>query len=114
MNIRKSWNWWWQPPVDGPRATLLLRAMAGGVFLWEGIMKFIYPSLGAVLHDIRSDYAQRIVSLFLLKEGADRWSLDALHRKNQKARHTLQGYGHDGEDEVKELIAEYKESASKL
>jgi uncharacterized membrane protein YphA (DoxX/SURF4 family) len=35
------------PPLDGPTATLLLRVMAGSVFVWEGIMKFVYPSLGA-------------------------------------------------------------------
>jgi len=172
MNIRKGWNWLWHPPLDGPRATLLLRVMAGGVFLWEGIMKFVFPNLGvgrftklgfpfpgptatfvavleivggimvitgwqtraisipfafemlvamlstkismylgtsplplppsppqtgfwAVLHEIRSEYAQMFVSLFLMKEGAGRWSLDAL------------GAG-------KELIEEFKESAAKF
>ncbi len=162
MNIRKSWNWLWHPPVDGPAATLFLRMMAGGVFLWEGIMKFVYPNLGvgrftklgfpmpgmtadfvawveilggvcfimgwltrpaaiafiiemivamlstkigvyfgnsplgrppappqlglgAVLHDIRSDYAQMFVSLFLLIDGAGRWSLDALARRKNPA-----------------------------
>jgi uncharacterized membrane protein YphA (DoxX/SURF4 family) len=39
-------RWLLNPPVDGPSATLLLRVMAGGVFVWEGIMKFVYPSLG--------------------------------------------------------------------
>jgi hypothetical protein len=29
--------WLINPPVDGPAATLLLRLMAGGVFVWEGI-----------------------------------------------------------------------------
>src|SRR5256714_13209907 len=32
-------NWLLHPPVDGPRATILIRVMAGTVFLWEGIMK---------------------------------------------------------------------------
>src|SRR5262249_1063084 len=34
------------PPTEGPRATLILRAMAGSVFLWEGIMKYVFPNLG--------------------------------------------------------------------
>ena len=46
MNIQKAWHWIWNPPADGPRATVCLRLMAGGVFLWEGIMKFVYPNLG--------------------------------------------------------------------
>ncbi len=29
-----------------PDATLLLRIMAGSVFLWEGILKFVYPNQG--------------------------------------------------------------------
>jgi uncharacterized membrane protein YphA (DoxX/SURF4 family) len=39
-------NWLLHPPVDGPGATVLLRLMAGGVFLWEGILKFVYPNQG--------------------------------------------------------------------
>jgi putative oxidoreductase len=39
-------RWLLSPPVDGPRSTLLLRLMAGGVFLWEGILKFVYPNQG--------------------------------------------------------------------
>ncbi|HEX4341219.1 MAG TPA: DoxX family protein [Polyangiaceae bacterium] len=39
-------NWLVRPPVDGPAATLLLRLMAGGVFLSEGILKFVYPNQG--------------------------------------------------------------------
>jgi uncharacterized membrane protein YphA (DoxX/SURF4 family) len=45
--IARLEEWLFNPPVDGPTATLLLRFMAGGVFVWEGIMKFIYPTLGA-------------------------------------------------------------------
>jgi hypothetical protein len=30
----------------GPKSTLLLRLMAGGVFLWEGILKFVYTNQG--------------------------------------------------------------------
>jgi uncharacterized membrane protein YphA (DoxX/SURF4 family) len=39
-------NWLLNPPPDGPRATLLIRLMAGSVFLWEGLMKFVYPNQG--------------------------------------------------------------------
>jgi putative oxidoreductase len=41
-------DWLIHPPVSGPAATLLLRCMAGGVFVSEGILKFLYPGLGAV------------------------------------------------------------------
>jgi putative oxidoreductase len=34
------------PPVQGPAATLLLRLMAGGVFLSEGILKLVYTNQG--------------------------------------------------------------------
>jgi putative oxidoreductase len=39
-------GWLAHPPVTGPAATLLLRLMAGGVFLSEGILKFVYPNQG--------------------------------------------------------------------
>ncbi|HXM46133.1 MAG TPA: DoxX family protein [Bryobacteraceae bacterium] len=34
------------PPIQGPTSTLLLRLMAGGVFFWEGILKFVYANQG--------------------------------------------------------------------
>ncbi len=43
MNI---FNWLLRPPVTGPWAIIFIRLMAGGVFLWEGIGKFYFPSLG--------------------------------------------------------------------
>ncbi len=46
MKIERTWRALWNPPVDGPAATLFLRLMAGGVFLWEGVMKFVFPNLG--------------------------------------------------------------------
>jgi len=147
-------NWLLHPRTDGPSATLLLRLMAGSVFLWEGILKFVYPNQGigrftklgfpaphlvataggwfeivgrvvlltgfltrliavpfiiemlvamastkiplylgtsplplppvppqvglwAVLHEIRSEYAQILTVLFLFIAGPGRWSLDA-------------------------------------
>lgn len=39
-------DWLLNPPQSAPRATLLIRLMAGGVFLWEGILKFVYTNQG--------------------------------------------------------------------
>src|SRR6476620_12794478 len=39
-------NWLLNPPSDSPRATLLIRLMAGSVFLCEGVMKFVLPNQG--------------------------------------------------------------------
>src|ERR1044072_8834094 len=156
-------DWLLNPPTDGPRATLLLRLMAGSVFLWEGILKFVYtnqgvgrftklgfpaphftatadgwfeiigglllltglftrlialpfiiemlvpmaspniplylgtsplplppvpPQIGfwAVLHEIRSEFAQLSCCLFLVLSGPGPWSIDALlaRRKNEE------------------------------
>jgi uncharacterized membrane protein YphA (DoxX/SURF4 family) len=153
-------NWLLNPPTDGPRATLLIRLMAGSVFFWEGLMKFVFPNQGvgrftklgfplphftaaadgrleiiggllllggwltrviaipfiiemivamastkipmylgtsplplppvppqigfwAVLHEIRSEFAQLACCAFLLLNGPGRWSIDALrsHRR---------------------------------
>src|SRR5438445_12736466 len=160
-------NWLLHPPLDGPRATIMIRVMAGTVFLWEGILKFVYanqgfgrfttlgfpaahftatadawleiigglllvtglmtrliaipfmiemlvamastkipmylgtsplplppvpPQIGlwAVLHEIRSEYAQLMTSIFLLIAGPGRWSLDAfLARKRPESRRTV-------------------------
>jgi putative oxidoreductase len=45
-SIRSTIEWLVTPPLTAPRATLLLRLMAGGVFLSEGILKFVYPNQG--------------------------------------------------------------------
>jgi putative oxidoreductase len=34
------------PPTNGPRSILFLRLMAGGVFFWEGLLKFVYTNQG--------------------------------------------------------------------
>jgi uncharacterized membrane protein YphA (DoxX/SURF4 family) len=34
------------PPISAPKATILIRVMAGSVFFWEGILKFVYPNQG--------------------------------------------------------------------
>jgi uncharacterized membrane protein YphA (DoxX/SURF4 family) len=44
--MKKAIDYLIHPPLDGPRATVLLRLMAGGVFFWEGVLKFVYPNLG--------------------------------------------------------------------
>lgn len=44
--MKKVYDWFLFPPVDGPSATILLRVMAGSVFLWEGVMKFVFPNQG--------------------------------------------------------------------
>lgn len=167
MKISKAWKWLFNPPLDGPPVTILLRLMAGGVFLWEGLLKFVYinqgvgrftklgfpfpqatanfvgaleiiggilvitgfltrpiaipfviemlvamlstqialymgtsplplppvpPQIGiwAVLHEIRSEYAQLMTTMFLLVAGPGRWSLDALLiRQTTGAKHRL-------------------------
>ena len=44
--MNKFFFWLLNPPTDGPKSTLLLRLMAGGVFFWEGILKFVYVNQG--------------------------------------------------------------------
>ena len=155
MKARNWMKWLCQPPVSAPRETLLVRMMAGSVFLSEGVLKFVYtnqgvgrftklgfpfpemtahfvagleivggilliaglltrvtaipfvvemlvamlstkialylgtsplplppapPQIGvwAVLHEVRSEYAQLMSVLFLLAVGPGPWSLDAL------------------------------------
>jgi uncharacterized membrane protein YphA (DoxX/SURF4 family) len=45
-SIRRVEKWLLNPPTTGQPATLLLRLMAGGVFVSEGIMKFVFPNQG--------------------------------------------------------------------
>jgi putative oxidoreductase len=44
--IRTLIQFFSKPPIDGPKATLLIRLMAGSVFFWEGILKFVYVNQG--------------------------------------------------------------------
>jgi putative oxidoreductase len=44
--IRRVLLWTFNPPVDAPGATILVRLMTGGVFLSEGILKFVYANQG--------------------------------------------------------------------
>jgi putative oxidoreductase len=160
--MNKFFSWLIHPPTDGPRSILILRLMAGGVFFWEGLLKFVYTNQGvgrftklgipfphmtatfiggleivggllllsglatrliaipfiaemivailttkislylgtsplplppalpkvgfwAVLHEIRSDYAQILTILFLLINGPGKWSLDAVLLRRGKS-----------------------------
>lgn len=164
----KLMQWIFNPPIGGPKATLLLRLMAGSVFFWEGLMKFAFANQGigrfmklgipfpgptatfvaileivggvllmtgfltrfisipfiiemivailstkirlylgtsplplppvppqtgmwAVLHEVRSEYAQLVTSAFLLISGPGPWSLDSLLAdKSPKTHRSLQ------------------------
>jgi len=47
MNAIERWSGWLsRPQAEGPAAILILRLMAGGVFLSEGILKFLYANQG--------------------------------------------------------------------
>jgi putative oxidoreductase len=169
MSLRKLIDWMLTPPDSAPRSTILIRCMVGGVFLWEGILKFVYTNQGvgrfmkigipapglmanfvavleivggallisgfltrliaipfviemvvailstkvalyfgtsplplppappqsgawAVLHEIRSDYAQIMSVLFLLAAGPGPWSVDAILARMRK-RGTLTSSG---------------------
>jgi uncharacterized membrane protein YphA (DoxX/SURF4 family) len=157
--MKDQFNWLLHPPLDAPSATIVLRVMAGTVFFWEGVMKFVFANQGvgrftklgfpaphftatadawleiigglllitgfltraiaipfiiemivamastkipmylgtsplplppvppqvgfwAVLHEIRSEYAQLACCVFLLLAGPGPWSLDALLAKS--------------------------------
>ncbi len=46
MADQNSGNWLFGFANKAPSAALIIRLMTGSVFLWEGILKFVYPSLG--------------------------------------------------------------------
>ena len=46
MQITNIWHWFFKPPTSAPASIILLRLMAGGVFFWEGILKFVYTNQG--------------------------------------------------------------------
>jgi putative oxidoreductase len=162
MTTKKIATWILNPPADGPKSILLLRLMAGGVFFWEGLLKFVYANQGvgrftklgmpfphftaalvgyleivgglllltglatrliaipfvaemivailstkislylgrsplplppappqvglwAVLHEVRSEYAQMLTAAFLLVNGPGKWSLDAVLQRKRTA-----------------------------
>jgi putative oxidoreductase len=51
------------------------------------------PQIGfwAVLHEIRSEYAQLLTCAFLLVEGPGRWSIDALLARRARPKETVRG-----------------------
>ncbi len=46
MKVAAFTRWLAFPPLAAPPATLVLRIMAGSVFLWEGCMKFAFVNQG--------------------------------------------------------------------
>jgi uncharacterized membrane protein YphA (DoxX/SURF4 family) len=44
--IQRLFDFLFNPPLTAPRSTLVMRLMVGGVFLSEGILKFVYPNQG--------------------------------------------------------------------
>ena len=44
--MKKVIYWLSNPPVSGPASILFIRLMTGGVFFWEGLLKFVYPNQG--------------------------------------------------------------------
>jgi putative oxidoreductase len=44
--MKKQINWLLSPPTTGAKQIIILRIMAGGVFFWEGMLKFVYPNQG--------------------------------------------------------------------
>jgi len=44
--MEKIIKWLTGPPVNGSSAIILIRLMVGGVFLWEGIIKFVFANQG--------------------------------------------------------------------
>ena len=159
--IARLEKWLLNPPTTGHPAILLVRLMTGGVFLSEGILKFVYPNQGvgrftklgfplplftasfvggleivggalliaglltrvaaipfvvemivatlstkialylgtsplplppsppqlgfwAVMHEVRSEYAQLMTALYLVIVGPGLWSLDARLRRGSR------------------------------
>src|SRR5215831_16146951 len=76
-------TWLMNPPPDGPASTLLLRLMAGGVFLWEGIMKFVLKSGSRSLHEI--GHAVPPFHRRLCRHPRDRWRIVAAFRFHDAA-----------------------------
>ena len=46
MQFKDIVRFFTQPSTSGPRSTLVVRMMAGGVFLSEGLLKFVYANQG--------------------------------------------------------------------
>ena len=46
MKLERTVQYFLHPPTSGPKATLAIRLMVGGVFFWEGLLKFAYANQG--------------------------------------------------------------------
>jgi putative oxidoreductase len=46
MRFQDAVRFFTTPPTSGPKATLAIRLMAGGVFFSEGLLKFVYVNQG--------------------------------------------------------------------
>ena len=44
--MKKIITWFTNPPVTGQTSILIIRLMAGTVFFWEGLLKFVYVNQG--------------------------------------------------------------------
>lgn len=44
--MKNAFFWFNNPPVNGSKSILLIRIMAGSVFFWEGVLKFVYLNQG--------------------------------------------------------------------
>ena len=44
--MKRLIDWFLFPKGSAPRSTVLIRVMAGAVFFWEGILKFVYTNQG--------------------------------------------------------------------
>lgn len=44
--MNNAFHWLFDCPAETPKSTLLIRLVTGGVFLWEGLIKFIYQNQG--------------------------------------------------------------------
>ena len=44
--MRRFFHWLFHPETEGYSSIILIRILAGLVFLGEGIIKFLYPSMG--------------------------------------------------------------------
>lgn len=44
--MKKMISWFSNPPVTGQSTIFIIRLMAGSVFFWEGILKFVYVNQG--------------------------------------------------------------------
>jgi putative oxidoreductase len=44
--MKKIFEWFQYPPVTGKSSVIIIRLMAGAVFFFEGILKFVYANQG--------------------------------------------------------------------